>query len=382
MIPEQLYGAVARCLSLPERSVAATVRLLDDGATIPFISRYRKEATGELDEVAVAAISKEAKRLRELDRRKEYIVETVCAQGKLTPELKEKIESESDAARLEDIFAPYRPRKRTRAAVAREKGLEPLAAILMAQNVKDVQAAAGRFVRRPDVGDAAEAIEGAKDIVAEWVSDNARVRGKVRNVFSRTAQISASVVKDKISEASKYANYDGYTRRLRDIPSHNYLALRRGEREGLLKVSVIPDNDSALRAVTEVVVKRGGSPSATRVVGDAVADSYKRLLRPAMETEVSSAVKDRADREAIGLFASNLEQLLLAPPLGRKRILAIDPGYRTGCKIVCLDSQGNLLHHDVIYPCAPRNDRRGAEAIRRHQTLRLDKDDRSVGNRT
>lgn len=381
MTSRTIQDSVAQVLALPVRGVAATIALLDEGATIPFISRYRKEATGELDEVAIASIARETARLRELEKRKEYVLATIEAAGKLTDELRRQIENSLDQTEVEDLFAPYRPRKRTRAAIAREQGLEPLAAMLMAGRCADVEKAAARFVKG-EVADSAAAIKGAQDIIAEWISDNARARRSVRKVFERTGRLESKTAKGKEAEAANYANYNGFSRPLRNIPSHNYLAMRRGEREGLLKVSIEADNERALDELDRIVQRRDATDECSRIVEDATTDSYKRLLRPAIETEVSSQTKEKADREAIALFASNLEQLLLTPPLARKNILAIDPGYRTGCKVVCLDSQGNLLHHDVIYPMAPRNDREGAAAKLRSLTARYRIDAIAVGNGT
>lgn len=381
MTSRTIQDSVAQVLALPVRGVAATIALLDEGATIPFISRYRKEATGELDEVAIASIARETARLRELEKRKEYVLATIEAAGKLTDELRRQIENSLDQTEVEDLFAPYRPRKRTRAAIAREQGLEPLAAMLMAGRCADVEKAAARFVKG-EVADSAAAIKGAQDIIAEWISDNARARRSVRKVFERTGRLESKTAKGKEAEAANYANYNGFSRPLRNIPSHNYLAMRRGEREGLLKVSIEADNERALDELDRIVQRRDATDECSRIVEDATTDSYKRLLRPTIETEVSSQTKEKADREAIALFASNLEQLLLTPPLARKNILAIDPGYRTGCKVVCLDSQGNLLHHDVIYPMAPRNDREGAAAKLRSLTARYRIDAIAVGNGT
>lgn len=376
-----LAESVALTTSLPLRGVAATISLLDEGATIPFISRYRKEATGELDEVQIAHIAKETSRLRELDKRREYVLSTIEASGKLTPDLKNQIETTLDATELEDLFAPFRPKKRTRAAIARERGLEPLAAMIMSGRCSDAVRASKHFINK-DVPDSESAIAGAKDIMAEWISDNARVRGRLRKIFSHTTRIESQVSKGKEQEASNYANYNGFSRPLGSMPSHNYLAIRRGEREGLLKVTLDPDNVKALDELNRIAVRRDATDECASLIGEAAADSYRRLIRPGLETEMHASAKARADSEAIALFGSNLEQLLLTPPLSRKRILAIDPGYRTGCKVVCLDQQGNLLHHDVIYPVPPRNDISGSESKIKSLVSRYEIDAIAIGNGT
>lgn len=376
-----LAESVALTTSLPLRGVTATISLLDEGATIPFISRYRKEATGELDEVRIARIAKEVSRLRELEKRREYVLSTIEASGKLTPDLKNQIEATLDATELEDLFAPFRPKKRTRAAIAKERGLEPLAAMIMSGRCPDAGRASKRFINK-DVPDSESAIAGAKDIMAEWISDNARVRGRLRKIFSRTTRIESHLSKGKEEEASKYANYDGFSRPLCSLPSHNYLAIRRGEREGLLKVTLDPDNVKALDELNSIVIRRDATDECASLVSEAATDSYRRLIRPSLETEMHACAKERADSEAIALFGSNLEQLLLTPPLSRKRILAIDPGYRTGCKVVCLDQQGNLIHHDVIYPVPPRNDVSGSEAKIKSLVSIYEIDAIAIGNGT
>jgi uncharacterized protein len=348
----KIFKIISTRLNIPESVVQATIKLLDDGATIPFIARYRKEVTGSLDEVAILAISNEINAMRELMKRKEYILATIKEADKLTDDLASKIEECYDANILEDIYAPFKPRKRTRAQIAREKGFEPLAAMIMSQRVEDVDKAASRF------GEGA--VEGAVDIIAEWVSDNARARNMVRNSYRRTGVISSSIIKGKEADAAKYLNYDGFSKPLKYVSSHAYLAMRRAEREGLLKVTEAIDNDEMVDKLCDVFVKREATPQTAELVEQAVADGYKRLLKSSIENEVSVEVKERADKEAINLFADNLKQLLLAAPLGSKRVLAIDPGYRTGCKIVCLDQQGNLRYNDVIYPVPPKNDIKGA----------------------
>lgn len=352
-LPEIIGGE----LNIPQKHVAATVRLLDDGATIPFISRYRKEMTGSLDEVAIRNIQLRYESLKELVKRKEYIIETIDAQGVLTDDLRRRIEETYDSAVLEDIYMPFKPKRRTRAAIAREKGLEPLARMIMAQTLPDVSRQAQRFAGD---GTADEAIGGALDIIAEWVSESEKARSIVRTRFNRSAVISSKVIKGKEEEGKNYLNYHDFSEPLRNCSSHRYLAMRRGESEGVLRVSVSVDDEEVIDRLSGVFVKPSASKEIAGLVRQAVKDGYKRLIRPSIETEIAATVKERADKTAIDMFADNVRQLLLAPPLGNKRVMGIDPGYRTGCKVVCLDSQGNLLHNDVIYPCAPVNDYKGA----------------------
>lgn len=346
-------------LNLSIKQVAATIRLLDDGATIPFISRYRKEATGSLDEVAIRNIQLRNQELQDIIKRKEYILETIEAQGKLTLELKERINTTLDAAVLEDIYLPYKPKRRTRAAIARERGLEPLAKIIMAQASSDIERQASRFLS-DGVNSVDDAISGALDIIAEWVSENEKVRSLVRTRYIKSAIISSSVVKGKEDEAQNYKNYFDFSEPLKYCSSHRYLAMRRGETDGLLRVSVSIDDDEMLERLDKFFVKSSATSQVAEYIRQAVKDGYKRLIKPSIETEVSALTKEKSDTTAIAMFADNVRQLLFAPPLGHKRVMGIDPGYRTGCKVVCLDAQGNLLHNDVIYPCAPTNDYKGA----------------------
>ncbi len=352
-----IIAIISEELNLSSKQVSATIRLLEDGATIPFISRYRKEVTGSLDEVAIRNIQLRNLEIQDVIKRKEYILETIESQGKLTPELKDKINSTLDVSILEDIYLPYKPKRRTRAAIARERGLEPLAKIIMAQASSDIERQASRFLS-DDVNSADDAISGALDIIAEWVSENEKIRSIVRTRYIKSAIISASVVKGKEDEAQNYKNYFDFSEPLRYCSSHRYLAMRRGEAEGLLRVSVSIDDDEMLERLYKFFVK-SGSQSAEYIC-QAVKDGYKRLIKPSIETEVSALTKEKSDKTAIAMFADNVRQLLFAPPLGHKRVIGIDPGYRTGCKVVCLDAQGNLLHNDVIYPCAPKNDFKGA----------------------
>ena len=346
-------------LNLSIKQVAATIRLLDDGATIPFISRYRKEATGSLDEVAIRNIQLRNQELQDIIKRKEYILETIETQGKLTLELKERINTTLDAAVLEDIYLPYKPKRRTRAAIARERGLEPLAKIIMAQTSSDIERQASRFLS-DGVNSVDDAISGALDIIAEWVSENEKVRSLVRTRYIKSAIISSSVVKGKEDEAQNYKNYFDFSEPLKYCSSHRYLAMRRGETDGLLRVSVSIDDDEMLERLDKFFVKSSATSQVAEYIRQAVKDGYKRLIKPSIETEVSALTKEKSDTTAIAMFADNVRQLLFAPPLGHKRVMGIDPGYRTGCKVVCLDAQGNLLHNDVIYPCAPTNDYKGA----------------------
>lgn len=351
------YKLISQSLGIAEPQIAKTIELLDGGATIPFISRYRKEATGSLDEVQIGNIKEAYDRLCELAKRKESILSTIGEQGKLTDELRQRIDSCWNATELEDIYLPYKPRRRTRAEIAREHGLEPLAKIIMSQRNDHIESNAGRFVNA-EVPDTESAIKGACDIIAEWVSENERARHTVRRGFEQSGVIAAKVVKGKEAEGDKYRDYFAWSEPLRRCASHKILAVRRGENEGILRVSITPDDEQTLPRLQRLFVK--GDGEASRLVTQAVADSYKRLLRPSIESEFAASSKERADDEAIAIFAGNVRQLLLAPPLGQKRVLAIDPGYRTGCKVVCLDAQGNLLHNETIYPHPPRQDYAGA----------------------
>lgn len=355
----EFHNIIAQELNIPPKSVQATISLLDEGATIPFISRYRKEKTGELDEVAIRDIQLRYQNLQELSKRKSYILEVIEQAGALTPELKDKISATYDCVVLEDLFLPFKPKRRTKASIARERGLEPLAKIIMSQNENDIESRTFRFVKN-DVESVDDAISGALDIIAEWVSESESARNVVRNVFNRSAVIISTIAKGKEDEAENYLNYKDFSQPLRQCSSYRYLAMRRGEDEGVLKVSISIDDEAALERLNKFFVRRNASKMSALLVEKAVKDGYKRLLRPSIETEVSSIAKQKADEKAIQTFAENLRQLLLAPPLGHKRVLGLDPGYRTGCKLVCLDEQGNLLHNDVIYPCQPQNDVKGA----------------------
>lgn len=345
---------ISENLSLTARQVCNTLELLDSGATVPFISRYRKERTGSLDEVQIAAIQEQYDKLKAISKRKETIRTTIEEQGKLTPELQERIEHCWDANLLEDLYLPYKPKKRTKAEIARQKGLEPLALKIMMQRGCNLDAEAQKFVCG-EVKDKEEALTGARDIIAEQVSENEEARKRVRRVFERTALITAKVVKGKEEEGDKFKDYFDFQEPLRKCSSHRLLALRRGEAEGVLRVSISPaEDEDCLNQLNRLFVR--SNDVCGRLVSEAVADSYKRLLRPSIETEFAAGSRVKAEEEAIRVFAANLKQLLLSPPLGQKRVLGIDPGFRTGCKVVCLDNQGTLLHNEAIFPHAPRNE--------------------------
>lgn len=345
---------IAQELSIPEERVSNTLKLLAEGATIPFISRYRKEVTGGLDEVAIFKIAERFDQLRELADRKIFILQAIEAQNALTAELREKIEGTFSPTDLEDLYLPYKPKRRTRAQVARENGLEPLAKIIMARNCADPAAAATRYLGE-NVATAEDALAGAADIIAEWVSEDRRCRQQVRNSFQRFARITSKVVKTKEEEAQNYKSYFNVDEPLQRCSSHRYLAMRRGAAEGVLRVAVGIDDDRAIERLQQNFAKKGGSPACNAIVDNAVADAYRRLIRPSITNETEAEAKLRADQGAIATFASNLQQLLLGAPFGSRRVMGVDPGFRTGCKIVCLDANGNLLHHDVIYPTPPRN---------------------------
>ena len=350
---------ISQSLQLPEGQVARTISLLEEGATIPFISRYRKERTGGLDEVQIAAIKQQMDRLGELARRKETVLSAIEEQGKLSEELRARIEATWDSTALEDLYLPFKPKRMTRAELARRKGLEHLAKILMAQHEANPKRRAMSFVRG-EVSSAEDALQGARDIIAEWINENEEARNIVRQSFGRTATITAKVIKGKEEEGAKYRDYFDFSEPLRRCTSHRLLALRRGEAEGILRVSISPDAEEC-RARLERRFVRGRNAS-SQEVALAVADALKRLLKPSIESEFARESKAKADEEAIRVFAENLRQLLLAPPLGQKRVLGIDPGFRTGCKVVCLDAQGNLLHYEAIYPHPPKNERGKAAA--------------------
>ncbi len=350
--------AIAEALGIKLGQVEAVTGLLDGGATVPFISRYRKEATGGLDEVAIFNIESQYHKFAELEKRKQTIVETIAEQGKLTDELKRKIDDTLDSTTLEDLYLPYKPKKRTRATVAREQGLEPLAGWLMKQNPGSAELMAERFLKG-EIDEPEKALAGARDIIAEWVSENAVARQRVRNCFSHNAVITSKVVKGKEPDAIKYGDYYDFSEPLRRCPSHRMLAMRRGENEGFLRISIEPQGTDVTDLLHRQFLKADNE--AARQVEMAIDDSYKRLIQPSIENEFKKIAKDKADKEAISVFSTNLRQLLLAAPLGRKSILALDPGFRTGCKVVCLDETGNLLHHQAIFPHPPQNEWRESQ---------------------
>jgi uncharacterized protein len=348
-----IHTYISDTLQILLPSIENTIKLLDGGATIPFISRYRKEATGGLNEVQIAQISEVYDKMIELEKRKSFILKSIDEQGKLTDELKRKIDDCMEAVELEDIYLPYKPKRQTRAEIARKKGLEGLAKWLMSQPPVAVEQKAADFVGK-EVTDADEALKGACDIIAEWVNEDEKARQTVRNIFAREAVITSKVVKGKETEGEKYSDYFAFSAILSRCPSHRLLAIRRGEAEGFLRVSISPDDDKCIEKLLVRYVRNHSE--AADYVKKAVIDGYKRLLKPSIETEFANLAKEKADDEAISVFADNLRQLLLAAPLGQKRILAIDPGYRTGCKVVCLGEQGDLLHNETIYPHPPQNE--------------------------
>jgi uncharacterized protein len=353
---EQFSQLIAAELKLPLHRIENTLKLLTGGATIPFISRYRKEATGGLDEVQISDIHTRYEKLCELAKRKETILSTIEEQGKLTDDLRRRIADCWDSTELEDIYLPYKPKRKTRAEAARQKGLEPLAMLLMMQRENNLSARVRTFVKG-DVKDEEEALKGARDIIAEQVNEDERARNLMRNQFNRQAVITAKVVKGKETEesAAKYRDYFDFSEPLKRCTSHRLLAIRRGESEGILKVSISPADEEECNTRLERQFVRSNNECA-RQVAEAVRDAYKRLLKPSIETEYAALSKEKADEEAIRVFAGNLRQLLLAPPLGQKRVMGIDPGFRTGCKIVCLDAQGGLLHNEAIYPHPPKSE--------------------------
>lgn len=353
---EQFSQMIATALKLPVHRVENTLKLLQGGATIPFISRYRKEATGGLDEVQIGDIHTRYEKLCELAKRKETVLSTIEEQGKLTDTLRERISNCWDATELEDIYLPFKPKRKTRAEAARQKGLEPLAMLLLMQRENNLSARVRQFVKG-DVKDEEDALKGARDIIAEQVNEDERARNLIRNQFSRQAMITSKVLKGKEKEeaALKYRDYFDFCEPLKKCTSHRLLAIRRGEAEGILKVSITPDDESVCTERLERQYVHGNGECSAQVA-EAVNDAYKRLLKPAIETEFSALSKEKADEEAIRVFAENLRQLLLAPPLGQKRTMGIDPGYRTGCKVVCLDAQGTLLHNEAIYPHPPKSE--------------------------
>ena len=370
---------IAKALQLPLPQIRNTIGLLESGATIPFISRYRKEMTGGLNEVQITDVKNWLDKLTELKARKDTILNALEKQEKLTPELKARIESSWDSNEIEDIYLPYKPKRVTRAEMARKKGLEPLAKLIAAQKEPFLSGRVPAFVQG-EVKDEEDALSGARDIIAEWVNENERTRNQVRFAF-RQAVISAKVIKGKEEEGAKYRNYFQFEEKLSRCQSHRLLAVRRGEEEGFLRVSIAPtDDDACLESLYRQYKRNNGA--CWEQFQLAIDDAYKRLLKPSIESEFAKSSKLKADEEAIRVFADNLRQLLLAPPLGQKRVLGIDPGYRTGCKVVCLDAQGNLLHNETIYPHPPKNERKKAEIKIQHLVEAYNIDAISIGNGT
>jgi uncharacterized protein len=366
-----IISLISKSLNLSAKNVESTVKLIDEGATIPFISRYRKEATGGLDEVQISKIKDLNEKFLELEKRKEFILKSISEQEKLTPDLEKQISESWDSTELEDIYLPFKPKRQTRAEKARKKGLEGLAKWLMSQQSGSVSSKASEFINE-EVKDEEDALQGARDIIAEWVNEDANTRQIVRNIFSREAVITSKVISGKEEEGEKYADYFDFSAPLARCPSHRILAIRRGESEGFLRVSISVDEDKCLDRLVPRYAKN--NTEAADHVEDAVVDAYKRLLKPSIETEFAAFSKEKADESAISVFADNLRQLLLAPPLGQQRILGIDPGYRTGCKLVCLDQQGNLLHNETIYPHPPQNEysKAGNKVVKLVSTYKID----------
>lgn len=366
-----IHSYISKQLNIALKSVENTVRLFEEGATIPFISRYRKEVTGGLDEVQIGNIKSWNEKYLELEKRKDFILKTIESQEKLTPELADQIKECWDSTALEDIYLPFRPKRQTRAEIARKKGLEGLAKWLMIQHEGSVEVKAAEFVKG-EVANSTEALKGARDIIAEWVNEDVQARQTIRNLFAREAMITSKVVKGKEKEGEKYNDYFNFSAPLTKCPSHRLLAIRRGEGEGFLRVSISPDEERSLERLVTRYAKN--NTAAANQVEEAVVDAYQRLLKPSIETEFASLSKEKADEAAIGVFAENLRQLLLSPPLGQQRILGIDPGYRTGCKLVCLDEQGNLLHNETIYPHPPQNEHTKAagKVIKLVSTYKID----------
>lgn len=368
-----IKSIIASTLNIKESQVSKTVDLLESGATIPFISRYRKEVTGGLDEVQITAIKEQNDKLNELVKRRETILKSIEEQEKLTPELRNRIENCWNSSELEDIYLPYKPKRQTRAEIARKKGLEPLANIIMLQQRIDVQSKAQAFVKG-DVKDVKEAIAGACDIIAEQINEDEYARNSIRNLFQREAVLTSKVVKGKEEEGDKYRDYFDFSEKLNKVPSHRILAIRRGESEGFLRVNIAPDEDAALERLDKRFLKGDNDNEATNYVADAIEDGYKRLLKPSIETEFGASSKEKADEDSIHVFTENLRQLLLAAPLGEKRVLGIDPGYRTGCKLVCLGAEGNLLHNETIYPHPPQKEmsKAGSKVVKLVTTYNID----------
>ena len=379
MVSEELIKQLTQSTSFSFHQVQNVVRLIDEGATIPFMSRYRKEATGGMDEVQLADLREQYDKLCELIKRKATVLKSIEEQEKLTPELRQRIEECWNANELEDIYLPYKPKRRTRAEIAREKGLEPLAKIIMKQQTVDIQNVVNRFITS-DVMNASDALQGARDIIAEWVNESEAARNAIRSIFSHEAMISSKMVKGKEEEAQKYRDYFDCSEKLSRCSSHRLLAMRRGESEGFLRVNITADDDKCIARLLRIFQKSDNECGLQ--VAEAVEDGYKRLLKPAIETEFAADSKSKADVEAIRVFAENLRQLLLAPPLGQKRVMGVDPGFRSGCKIVCLDAQGNLQHNENIYPHPPQNEHSQAKRKLQKMVEAYDIQAIAIGNGT
>ena len=375
-------GKISYELNISAQQVKATAQLLEEGATVPFISRYRKEATGSLDEVQVAAIRDRLEQLKELDKRREAIFKSIEEQGKLSPELKKAIEAAETMARLEDIYLPYKPKRKTKASVAKEKGLEPLATLIFAQQLSQVNQEAIKYLsEEKEVLTSEDALQGARDIMAEWINEDAQLRGKIRTLFLHEGVFSCRVIAGKEAEAAKYKDYFDWSEPIKNAPSHRVLAMRRGEKEGFLLLDALPEEITAL-ALLEKEILQPLQNEAVAQVKIAIKDAYKRLLKPSIETEIRLQTKKKADEEAIRVFAENLRQLLLGAPLGEKVVLALDPGFRTGCKLVCLDAQGQLLHYETIYPHEPQRQAAAAGATVKSLVGKFSVQAIAVGNGT
>lgn len=370
---------ISQTLNIIPRKVENTIELLSEGATIPFIARYRKEATGSLDEVQLAAIQQELKKLQELDKRRETVLHTIEEQGKMTPELRHRIENCWDPTELEDIYLPYKPKRKTRATAAREKGLEPLATAIFQQTRQSPEKLAQAYLTE-EVATIEDALQGARDIIAEWINEDEMVRQKVRHAFRKDAQISSKLVRGKEEEAAKYLDYFAFSEPLKNCPSHRLLAMRRGEDEGFLRLTIEPEPEEVLHRIEQYVLKGNGDDS--KQVKEALHDSYDRLLAPSIETEFRNEAKEKADAAAIQVFVDNLRQLLLAAPLGQHRVIGIDPGFRTGCKVVMLNEFGDLLHDTVIYPHPPVSDEYMARRILQDNVDKFRITDIAIGNGT
>jgi len=377
----QYTQLIARELSISPKQVAAVVQLLAEGGTVPFISRYRKEMTGSLDEVAVAAIRDRNQQLADLDKRKEAILKSIKEQEKLTPELESAINAAETLSKLEDIYLPYKPKRRTKATIAREKGLEPLADLIMKQAKTAIEQEAEKFVNaEKEVPDAASALQGARDIIAEWINENAELREKIRRLFLRKGMFISKVMTGKEQEGQKYKDYFEWEEPVKSAPSHRVLAMRRGEKEMVLMLDIKPDEDEAIALMERhLIVAENETTTHLKL---AIADAYKRLLKPSMETEIRMLTKKKADEEAINVFSENLRQLLLAAPLGQKNVMAIDPGFRTGCKLVCLDRQGQLLFNEAIYPHEPQRQTVKAGELIKHLVAKYKVEAIAIGNGT